>query len=609
MSENSRHQLLLTLVCAAMFLTKLGGTQLWDDDETFFAQCAVEMQSRGDLAVPYFNGEVFVHKPPIMYWGMIAAFKVFGVNEFAVRLPSAIFGWLTVLLVYHIGRRLFSAKAGFWAGAALATCLNFAVIARAGVTDGELTFFISLPLWFFIRGTEVRAVKSENDGGGAGSWSLGELNLKPSWSTYALCYAAMGLAAMVKGPIGILLPTCVLGLFLLIIQLPQPAADQSRWRTVWTTTYRLLSPWRFLKTCWQMRPLTAVAAILVVAGPWYAWVSVVTCGEWPAGFFGIHHFGRFTTVLEGHAGSPLYYPAAICVGFFPWIVLIGPALGLMISCWRLRDPWRPGYVLAFAWAAVWIGFFTISGTKLPHYVIPAYPAIALVTGAFVDRWIRGAVVYKAAMQRAAWGTIFVVGLVLAIALPILLHKFLGGDEIVGLVGLPLLIGAVVGLMYSRRAQFQTAAATLLVTSLIFGVAILGFAAERIDRHQTSRAWASWVWEQSGGQPPVLGEWGYFRPSILYYANRPVKSCWYPAHVKKFFAENQQRAFLFTTVEEYSQMRESLPPDVKILERKSRFPKSGEVLLLGREEPRVVETIAKRPGGEIRQVRGTTREQR
>src|SRR6516164_2788367 len=135
MPKQVRQGLILIAVAAAVFLPRLGATRLWDDDETFFAQAAREMYERGDLVVPTFNQALFSHKPPFMYWMMIGAYHVFGVSEFAARLPSALFGIATVLLVWRLGRIIYSPVVGFWAGMILATSLNFVVISRAATTD------------------------------------------------------------------------------------------------------------------------------------------------------------------------------------------------------------------------------------------------------------------------------------------------------------------------------------------------------------------------------------------------------------------------------------------------------------------------------------------
>ena len=123
MRQQVRQGLVLMAVTAVVFLTRLGATRLWDDDETFFAQVAREMFERGDLIVPWFNQALFSHKPPFMYWMMIGAYHLFGVTEFAARLPSALFATASVLLVWRLGRILYSPAVGFWAAIVIATWL------------------------------------------------------------------------------------------------------------------------------------------------------------------------------------------------------------------------------------------------------------------------------------------------------------------------------------------------------------------------------------------------------------------------------------------------------------------------------------------------------
>ncbi len=151
------HRWFLAGLAGLVFFVNLGRARLWDIDETIFAQTAAEMSERGDWVVPYFNHQLFPDKPPLMYWGMISAYKVFGVGELAARFWSALFGLGTVLLTYEIGRRLFSPCVGFWAGLVLATNLNFGFIARAATPDAMLTFFSTLALWIFVVGSQRRA--------------------------------------------------------------------------------------------------------------------------------------------------------------------------------------------------------------------------------------------------------------------------------------------------------------------------------------------------------------------------------------------------------------------------------------------------------------------
>ncbi len=108
MPESMRHQLWILLAAGTVMFTNLGSARLWDQDEAFFARSAVEMHQRHEWVVPYFNGELFAHKPPLMFWMMRLGYGMFGVNEFAARFWPAVFGIATALLTYQLGRKLFA---------------------------------------------------------------------------------------------------------------------------------------------------------------------------------------------------------------------------------------------------------------------------------------------------------------------------------------------------------------------------------------------------------------------------------------------------------------------------------------------------------------------
>jgi 4-amino-4-deoxy-L-arabinose transferase-like glycosyltransferase len=111
-------QALIVAAGAVIFFTNLGGAALWDMDEALYATCAREMFQRGDWVVPMFNGQMFPEKPPLMFWSMMAGFEVFGVNELGARLFSAVLGIGAALMAFHLGRLLFNARIGLWAGLA-----------------------------------------------------------------------------------------------------------------------------------------------------------------------------------------------------------------------------------------------------------------------------------------------------------------------------------------------------------------------------------------------------------------------------------------------------------------------------------------------------------
>jgi 4-amino-4-deoxy-L-arabinose transferase-like glycosyltransferase len=584
---SARNQLLLATTASLVFFINLGGAHLWDVDEAIFAQSAKEMLERGDYVVPYFNGALFTHKPPVMFWLMMAGYQMFGPTEFAARFWPAVFGVGSVLVTYHLGRLMFSPRAGLWAGLSLATCVQFNVIARAATPDSFLVFFSALAVLLFVRGTATARIASGTPNERNAPWS-GQTVFEPSWLCWALGYAVMGCGVLTKGPIGVVLPTATIGLFLLVMR--APAIDyvtEGSWRgtlrNMWRWTLQVCSPGLFLRTVWSMRPLTAVAMVLLVAGPWYALVGMRTDGEFLAGFFGVHNFGRFLNAMENHRGPIFYYLVAVAIGFFPWSVFFTPGFVAMRKALSARNGWRPGYVMVGSWLAVWIGFFSLAGTKLPSYVAPAYPAVALFMGAFVDRWLREPAALSRAASRLAWGTVALAGVGMLIALPIVAHLFLNDDWMLGLVGLVPLAAAVAGLIYCERGKSREAAWTMATLGVLLAVAMFGYGAAHVDQYQISPPLAAAIAEATPtGEQPAIASYRFFRPSFVFYTDHTIDELHGPDEVTAFFAAHPETAFLITTDERIEQLDSALPPGIAVLDERPRFLQRGNVILLGRE---------------------------
>ncbi|HTM54786.1 MAG TPA: glycosyltransferase family 39 protein [Pirellulales bacterium] len=586
MLKQTQYPLVLAAISATLFLANLGGAHLWDVDEAIFSQAANEMHERGDLVVPYFNGEVFPDKPPVMYWFMAAGYELFGRTELAARLFSAVFGIASVLVTYRLGTLLFSPLAGFWSGLALATTLNFNVIARAATPDAYLVFFVSLAILCFVSGTASARVRAGELNERNAPWA-GQLRFEPSWRCYAATYAVMGAAVLTKGPVGVVLPTAILGLFLLVMR-AEPVAPMAGvgWRAClqqglrWMA--RVLAPRHVLTTIWSMRPLTALAAVLAVCGWWYIWVGVETNGEWLVGFFGVHNFGRFLNAMENHRGPIVYYVAAIAIGFFPWSVFAVPVVMNTRRQASSAHPLRASYVLVVSWIVVWVGFFSLAGTKLPSYVVPAYPALALATGALVARWIGEPGLIARLWTRLAWGTVGVVGVAMMVALPIVAHVYLDGGWALGLIGaIPLLL-ACVGWLASERGQVVGSSTALACLGAMLCLALFAGGAAYVDRFQDTPALGEQLAYAVPGSPSApLASYRFFRPSLVFYSGRYVEKLSAPEDVAQFFDSHPGEAFLVTTDAELAKLRGQLPLDVSVLTSRRRFLRSGELVLLGR----------------------------
>lgn len=570
MSQLARHQALLALVAVSVLFTNLGVPSLWDEDEPKNAECAREMLARGDWIVPTFNEELRLDKPVLIYWFMMTAYRLFGVNEFAARVSSAVLALGTVLLTFHIGRRLFGPRSGLWAGIILASSMMFVVAGRAATPDSSLIFCTTLSLWAFVRFT--RCWDNIDQPTVAVDWRS---MMPATWLGFVAVYAAMGVGVLAKGPVAVALPTGVIGLFLLAWR---NAAEQpeSRWRQLW----HWLSPARIVQIAWTMRPLTAVLVVGAIALPWYVAVGIETNGDWVAGFLGKHNVGRFLKPMEGHKGPIFYYVPAIMAGFFPWSVFLPSGLIVLARRARQQAAGRASLAFAASWAGLYVIFFSFSGTKLPSYVLPAYPALALLTAAFVEHWLSAA---PGALGRwwlrLAIGAIGLAGVGLAVGLPIAAHFVMPGDAWLGLVGAVPLLGAALAYWFAETQRPLQAARCVAATAVVLATVLFGWIAPRVSRHQNSPVLVATARQAQAG-PAQLATYDYNVPSLVFYAGERVERFGHADDVGKFFRESSN-PYLITNAKYLETLRPALPPDVEVLLRQRRFLRSSEVVLLGR----------------------------
>ncbi len=323
--------LVLTLItlCLSLFFLRLGVRPLWDVDEGTHAVTSMEMVRSGDWITPTVNGEPFFDKPVLFNWLGALAFLVFGFTEFAARLPAAILGTGCVLVTYLLGRRLANVTVGFLAGVILATAVEFIILSRTVVHDISLVFLVTFALYLFY---------------------LAYQDIRHRKRNLLFLYAAMGLAVLAKGPLGLALPAMVIGLFLIF--------------------ERKLS---FIK---QMQIGWGILIFLAVASPWYILISLKNPG-YAKYFFVYQNLGSFVSAHPRHPAPFYYYLPVLFGGFFPWSCFLPLAF---IYAVRRRFQTVPG---ATAFLVIWIGvifiFFSIAGSKLPTYILPIFPAASLLT--------------------------------------------------------------------------------------------------------------------------------------------------------------------------------------------------------------------------------------
>ncbi len=318
-------------------IQNIWGPDIYILDEAKNATCARELMESNDHIVPTFNGQLRTDKPPLHYYFMMVSYKIFGVNEFGSRFFSALFGALTVLITYLFARKLLNRSVAFIAALALVSSLHFALQFHLAVPDPFLVFFTTLAGFAFIDGY---------------------INQDRRF-TY-LAYASIGFGILAKGPIAIALPGFAVLLFI------------------------LLSRNFNLKTIFGFRPVSGLMLSFLIALPWYILVGLKTDGAWIKGFLFDHNINRFSDPQEGHGGTFFTTWIFVLVGMLPGSVFI-------IQCYRNWWKERGNTFLFFCgiFASVVIVFFSLADTRLPNYTVPAYPFLAILFGAYLNKSLNG----------------------------------------------------------------------------------------------------------------------------------------------------------------------------------------------------------------------------
>ncbi len=322
--------LILLFLCTLLYFFQLGNRPLWDGDEGMHATTSKEMVLRGDWVTPTFNGEKFYDKPILYNWFVSLSFLIFGFTEFAARLPSALLGTGCVMIVYLLGRNLFGPMVGFLSGVILATSGEQIILSRVVVHDIALTFFITLSLTLFYMGFQNESQRKRY---------------------VLLFYASSGFAVLAKGPVGVLLPTLIIGLFLLI-----------RKR-------------RSLMKEWVSLP--GILLFLAIAAPWYALISLRN-RDYGSYFFIHQNLMNFLSAEARHSGPFYFYFPVLLGGFFPWACFL--PLALFRAFRGLLKEREDRIVFLVLWFFVVFLFFSTASSKLPTYVLPLFPAASCLVG-------------------------------------------------------------------------------------------------------------------------------------------------------------------------------------------------------------------------------------
>ena len=353
--SRERYRLLLLLIGSLLlFGAGIGMRSLWNPNEPVYAEGAREMLQRGDYLLPYVNGVIYSDKPIFYFWAMLAGcLFTGGMSEAGLRIPSLVAGALSVLLVYRLGRRIFGIRAGFLGAACLATTVMFWWHSQYIQMDQLLSLLMLAALAAFFEGKETVSPR------------------RPLlWAASGAC---MGLAFLTKGPVGLVIPAAVMGLYLLLVG-----------------DYR----WLFRREVAWMG-----AMFLLFAVPWFAYLGLTGHRGVLEDFFIRHNFERATDPFN-HRQPFWYYGPRLLSDLFPWSLFLPAAL-----CFAPRHEMeRRGRLFLWLWLGVILVAFSSVGSKRGVYLLPLYPAAGLVLGKYWDDiFTERAAPWKKAWARGALG--------------------------------------------------------------------------------------------------------------------------------------------------------------------------------------------------------------
>jgi len=340
--------LTLLVLCFLLFLLGVGRWDLWNPDEPRYAQVAKEMVHDAGWVLMQANGNTYVDKPPLFFW--LIAFSSFlwqGFTSFSARFPSGLLGSLSVLLTYFLGRKLYGSRTGFFSALILATSFKFAYLSTRANIDVTLTFFTTASILFFLNWYQ----RSKPEGN--------EKRDKSSLSIYGL-YIGIALATLTKGPVGFILPLLVSLVYLL-----------------------LQKDWKAMKS---MRLLTGMLLFLMIVLSWYL-PAVLKGGQGFVDETLIHHtIDRFARG-SSHVRPIYYYFINFPADFLPWFLFLPGAIVYGFS--KRRKGFQKEYLFLIVWFIVIFLFFSFSKGKRGLYLLPLYPAAALLVGRFWDEYLSG----------------------------------------------------------------------------------------------------------------------------------------------------------------------------------------------------------------------------
>ncbi|MEH2026042.1 ArnT family glycosyltransferase [Nostoc sp.] len=580
----------LMVVCWVAFGWNLGNTGLIDETEPLFAEASRQMLVTGDWITPFFDGETRFDKPALIYWCQAIAYYIIGVNEWAVRLPSAIAAFFLVCLAFYtiqwylakqdelekVSRPTRRYLISFTAAALMALNPETIIWARTGVSDMLLTGCMASALLCFFLGYAGKEGSRGAELITNAHYPLSPEGAPPSPMPHALFpnkwylafYVLIAGAILTKGPVGIVLPGLIVAAFLLYVG-------------------------KVREVLREMRLFVGILIILGLSVPWYALVISRNGWNYINSFFGYHNLERFTEVVNGHSAPWYFYFLVVLLGFAPYSVYL-PASIVRLKFWQ-RSHWRSLErfqqfgLFAWFWFASVFGFFSIAVTKLPSYVLPLMPAAAILVALlwsdlFPDTETQQTISVSPSptppiSPSLVWsGWVNVVFLSFLATALLNITQILGTDpaisnfhELIQQSGIPVIAGIiwlvcavlVAGLLLSRRWNYIISINLIgFVAFIIFVLTPASFFIDR-ERQLPLRELSAVILEAKQPNEELI-MLGFKKPSVVFYSHIHVNYLKFPQealqHIQNQAAKGLQPPSLLLLAEQKKFLQMDLQPD-------------------------------------------------
>lgn len=520
-----KFEILFFLCLGAVLFVNLGASSLWEPDEPRYAEAVREMFEKGDFLTPHYNYEYRFDKPIFYYWLIAGSVKLFGMNEYSLRFPSAVLTLLTILFLYLLVSKLYGRTAAACSSIVLATMFNYIKLGRYAIPDASWIFFITAGFYFFFSG--LHEPKKAN-------------------LYMPLGYVMLAFATITKSPVGAAIPAIVFAVYMVI-------------RKDWTL-------WK------RMKVNLGILIIFLISAPWYIYMLITYKSAYFKYYFVSDHVFRFFTYEFGRSRPFWYYIQILLGDFLPWTLFF--LLAFMNKQLRMKNiksrKTENFTFLIFLWGIVFLILFSLSSTKLPHYISPTYPPFAIITGLYISTVITGekklSIKCRIA-QSLAFLTFLAAGVLLLIHVKFLIAEKLTSFSTYLCAAVPLLLSIVLIYQFITKKfalYIKTAGMGLIIEYFIIVLLLVPVYEKTVPIKDISLNL-----KQNLEKTDKVALYKTISPAVMYYLHKKVYDINDPKELEKILSQDN-RVYIITKSENIFDFENNIQVPFYEIERKSRY---------------------------------------